>query len=360
MITDDRYFAEAHLPRELPHRDAAVSQLSRALAPAVNGQRADDVLVTGPSGVGKTALARFILRKLDEEAAVRSAIVRSLGKTAGAVVRDAINEHPSPVTVHRGTPTAELPDILRDHFTDPFVLVLDEADDLPQTDVLDMLVGVPNVSIVAIAHNPAEWLADIDQRYRSQFDGSHHVELEKYTPEEVADILEPRVRHGLEANVITRKQLVTVGDLVAGVARLGVQTVRCAAEVAAEQRRDTITDGHLVDGKHRALDEIREAHLRTLPYHHQVLYALVRAMSPVKSDQLHSRYDAVAPGAYRNRPVEPVSRRTRRTKLEKLREYGLVEWSERTANQRQYEVVDPQLASEHDIPLTVDDVGTHA
>lgn len=355
MIADGRYFEEEHLPRELPHRHDEISQLSRALEPACRGKRPADTLITGPSGVGKTTLARFLIRELKENAAVDSALIRTLGKTGGTILREAINQHPKGVDVHRGTPTDTLPGVLRDTVSDPYILVLDEADDLPATNTLDMLASVPDVVVVAVAHDSEAWLADIDQEFRALFAGDHHISLDRYTPTAVADILEPRVRYGLEPGAVTRDQLVTVGDLVAGVARLGVQTVRCAAEVAAEQHRDSITDGNLVDGKHRAHEEIRESHLRSLPYHHHVLYEVARALGPVKSDDVHARYDAIAPAAYSDRPVEPIGRRARRTKLDKLREYGLIEWEDLPGNRRRYEVVDPQLASEHDIPLSVRD-----
>ena len=40
---------------------------------------------------------------------------------------------------------------------------------------------------------------------------------------------------------------------------------------------------------------------------------------------VHGRYEAVADRAYDGEPVEPISERDRRRKLDKLLEYGLVE-----------------------------------
>ncbi|WP_338740362.1 Cdc6/Cdc18 family protein [Haloplanus salilacus] len=353
MITDPEVFHETRLPRELLHRDSETSQLSRILKPAVSGHYPEDALITGPSGVGKTVLARFLLDNPQQPTAVATTHIRALGMTCGDLLREAINDHPSGTTVHRGTPTADLPQILQELVDDPYLLIIDEADDVPETDALDMLAGVPEVATIVIAHDADDWFARVDSRYRSRFDGDHHIRLTRYTATELADILEPRAEFGLESGAVSREQLVTIGNIVAGVARRGIQTLRWAAKIAENQDHDAITDRDITDGRARAQTEIRESNLRSLPYHHHVLYELIRAHDTLESSKLHDSYEAIQEHAYaKNRPQHPISRRARRTKLDKLREYDLIDWTEHEDNSRMYRVIDASIASEFDIPLT--------
>lgn len=352
MITDPEVFHETRLPRELLHRDSETSQLSRILKPALSGHYPEDALITGPSGVGKTVLARFLLDNAQQPLTVETTHIRALGMTSGDILREVINDHPSSTTVHRGTPTDDLPKILQDIVDDPYVLIIDEADDIPETDILDMLAGVPEVATIIIAHDADNWFARVDSRYRSRFDGDHHLRLTRYTATELADILEPRAEFGLESGAVSRGQLVTIGNIVAGVARRGIQTLRWAAKIAEHRDHDSITDRDITDGRVRAQTEIRESNLRSLPYHHHVLYELIRAHHTLESSDLHDTYDAVQECGYADRPQQPISRRDRRTKLSKLREYDLIEWTEHDDNSRTYRVVDAAISSEFDIPLT--------
>jgi len=352
MLIESDVFEDTRLPRELLHRDSEASQLSRILQPAVSGRHPEDALITGPSGVGKTALARYLLDNPRQPTAVVTTHIRTLGKTSGDILREAINEHPSSTTVHRGTPTDDLPRILRRIVDTPYILILDEGDDLPETDVLDMLAGVPELAIIVIAHGAEDWFARVEPASRSRFDGEHHIRLSRYTATQLADILEPRVELGLAPGAVSREQLVTIGNIVAGIARRGIQTLRCAAEIAVEREHESITDQDITDGHARAQSEIRASNLRSLPYHHHVLYELIRAHQNLDSSELHDSYEAVEERAYDNRPQNPISRRARRTKLAKLREYDLIDWTEYDDNSRTYRVTDASIRSELEIPLT--------
>jgi len=75
-----------------------------------------------------------------------------------------------------------------------------------------------------------------------------------------------------------------------------------------------------------------------------VLYEIIRAAGEVDATQLHDRYDAVAERVYRGREQTPISRRSRRNKLRKLREYDLLE-SEGDSQQRVYSAVDRSIDS---------------
>ncbi|OYR51519.1 AAA family ATPase [Halorubrum sp. Ea1] len=350
MISMSEVFRESRLPRTLVHRESEMDQVSRALQPALRGNRAEDLLISGPSGVGKTTLARLFLDNPRSPTNIDSAILRVLGETTGSVLRDAIDAHPSAVSVHRGIATDQLTGILRDAVEDPYVLVLDEADDLPETEALDELMSIPGVAVIAIAHDADKWLAQIDQRYRSQFDGEHHVRLDRYAPTQLADILEPRAEQGLDPDGWSRSVLEDVADEVAGRARDAIQTLKWAARLAGERDHDCIDEVDIVDGHEEAQREIRAAALQSLPYHHHVLYELVRTQESLKSHALHETYEAVSSEAYDTQMATPIGKRSRTLKLQKLAEYDLLEWDDHEDNSRTYRVTDARIESEFDIP----------
>lgn len=323
MLTDPDVFSDDYRLRQLLHRDGEQEQLARALDPALDGDRADDVLLHGPQGVGKTVLTRHILRRLNRRAGIQSVTCQCLGETTAGIVRQALRGLGADPASN--TPQEDLCLQLRDRVDEPTVVVLDEADDVPDTDALGRLWDVPEISVVVICHNRQRWLSRLDDRARRRWHDGIEIELERYGPAELADILGPRARKGLAPNVVGRKQLEEIADYCAGSARTGIQTLHATATVAIERRREEIRPEDIPDGYERAKRWIRESHLESLGFHHHVLYELIRQAGSTDGEPLHDRYDQVAKVVYEGRPQTPISRRARRYKLEKIEEYDLIE-----------------------------------
>lgn len=355
MITDPRVFDDAYAPRQLIHRTREVSRLMDAVKPATEGSRAQDILLSGSSGVGKTALARNITHRVEDHAGVPWTHIRTLGETAGSILRTVISDYPRGPEPASNTPTAELPEMLRETVDAPYLVICDEADDLCYSDALGQLLDCPLLSVVVIIHNPDRWLSICSDRVRQTF--ASHIELERFGTVELADILEARADQGLTRNAVDTDQLREIADETAGVARRGIQSLHAAALLAEERGHSSITAGDVADCYDRARHMIRQSNLESLPFHHHVLFALLYAHGPLLGEELHALYNDLDDELYRDVPQTPVGKRSRRDKLAKLHEYDLVHL-DGDAHERTYRIADesvePELTFDVLDPATAD------
>lgn len=226
-------------------------------------------------------------------------------------------------------------------------MVLDEDDDLPETDILDVLRRVPDISWIAICHGDIDWLSRVDDSIRHGLN-DRSLQLDKFTTSELTDILDARQRVGLEGGVISRGQLRTLADDAAGVARRGIFALRAAAELAEERGHMTIENADVQDSFDRAQRELREQALYSLPLHHHVIYDIVRRHGPQTPSDLHETYERLSDSLYRRTEQTPVSERARRNKLSKLEAYDLIEVLGENRH-REYKVCDSAISSKLDI-----------
>lgn len=327
MIVRPEVFEEDHLPRRLLHRENETQALLGALDPGTTGTERGHAMLSGPSGVGKTALTRYCCGELRESRDVPSAHVSCLGATPGTIVRRTLEDLPDgPDDVRHNVPRATVVELLRDAVPSSAVVVLDEADDVPAV-AIGELSAVRGLSLVVICHDPEAWLSTADRAIRERVNAGAHVRLERYGVAELGDILERRAEAGLEPDVVSRGQLERIADDVAGVARNGIQSLRAAAELAAERGHSKVRPPDVADGYDRARREIRRAILESLPLGHRLLHALVRDAGEITVGALHERYDRVAADVFYGTDTVPVGERARRNKLRKLVDYDLLDYA---------------------------------
>ncbi|WP_247002158.1 Cdc6/Cdc18 family protein [Halosolutus gelatinilyticus] len=203
-------------PTQILHRNAELDALSRLLEPAQYSRSAENALIHGPSGVGKTASARWMLRDLRQREGVNSALIECSGGTRNGILHETIEKYPKGTVVHRNQPHEELLKMFQKIADEPFIIALDEADVIPDLDVLGDLFSIDEVSVIAITHSDTEWLNRVDRNLRSQFHGDRQIEYRKYRVPELVDILEPRVEHGLIGNPVSIDQLEWIADETGG------------------------------------------------------------------------------------------------------------------------------------------------
>lgn len=354
MITDRWLFDDDWLPETLYHRRSERDQLLRAFEPLTDSNRAEDVLVSGPSGVGKTTSIRHVLRRELRDHVFDWSMVNS-SNTRSAILHEAAVKHRIETAVRPQAPAETLTSALERIVDRPYVVVLDEADTIRDLAVVRDLLDVPMVSVVAIVHNPREWLTRLDEDVQTYFSMRSQVTLERYSEDELADILEPRVEQGLDPGVVRDGQLEWISDEVAGVARYGIKSLLSAAELAEERDHDYLHERDVRDSFERARKKMRQSGLRSLPFGPCLIYELLRFADAdlVEGSRLHSLYETHAPDAYADRDHEPVSRRRVNDYLAKLVEYDLVRqhgenrWAE-------YEVIDQGLEAPVQLGLPAD------
>jgi len=66
MIRNHRHLTPEGSPKELVHRDGALDAITTALAPITDGHPGEAVLISGPTGVGKTTVAKEVVDRLME------------------------------------------------------------------------------------------------------------------------------------------------------------------------------------------------------------------------------------------------------------------------------------------------------
>jgi len=319
VIVDGRVLREDFVPSEVVHRHDEVNLLSETLEPLLSDGRPDPSFLFGPTGVGKTCIARYTLAQLrEQEPAVRVAYVNCWQEyTRFRVLYRILEGVDRAVDVHRSTPKDELFERLSRTDDEPIVVILDEVDQLEETAALYDLHRLGHVSPVLIANREEELFASFDDRVRSRFHAGTRVRFDRYGTDELAAILAERAEKALEPGVVTDSQLRTVADAASGDARVGIGMLRSAARRAERQGLASITDDALEAAIPDARTAIRRKTVEGLIEHQRVLYDVIADAGEIEPGDLYEEYE--------RRVDEPKTNRTLRNYLTKMVHYDLVE-----------------------------------
>ncbi|WP_050033106.1 Cdc6/Cdc18 family protein [Halorubrum halophilum] len=341
MIRDARVLRAGFVPREVEHRDAEVNHLSSVLEPITNGEPADTAIVTGPSGVGKTCVSKFVTERLREEVLDVEATYVNCWRNYSRfrTLYQILDDIGATIDIHRqSTPHDELIDRLQQYDGPRTVVILDEVDQLEDPSIIYDLHSMEQFAVICIANKEEELFSRVDDRLVSRLRSSEHVRMDKYHNEQLYDILSARTKWGLENGVITDDQLFQIADAAAGDARLAIGMLRSAASTADRENHEDITNDILIDAAEDARAQIKQKSLDSLTPHQRVVYDIVRDHGPLGPSEIHDRYTEAVD--------DPRTKRTVRAYLSKMTQYNLLE-ADGSSRDREYTAIDqpsPTLA----------------
>jgi len=314
------------LPARMPHREGQIDEIAKCIRPALRGSRPENMFVSGPPGVGKTAVAKFIFQELSEFERVRPLYINCWQyNTRHAVLSKILNDLGG-IAPRRGVATDEVFERAIRKFQGRVPIVcLDEADQLIRKDGSRLFYDLlranqsskgTHVGILAISNNQYA-LASLDSRVKSSLSQTE-INFPQYSSIELADIICDR------ADLAFRKGFIhaSVLSLCARETEKRNSDVRFALDSLLRAGRLADNSGGKLTTAHykRALSQMGDTRLqeaiKKLSTHERTLLRILASSDALLTGDLYKKYSL----AHKS----PVSDRTFRNYLSNLSALNLI------------------------------------
>jgi orc1/cdc6 family replication initiation protein len=277
ILVEPEVLSEEYVPTFLWGREEQVRQLKLHLAPALKQRKPLSVWLHGKPGTGKSALARWTLERLWQESRVQAVYMNCWERNSLYLVADGIVRELR-ITFAEKTETAvKLERFQRAIGNKPLVIVLDEIDKTAPKEgntILYNLSRIGNVGLISIC-NSLYFLLNLDQRIHSRL-ALRQIAFQPYSSDELLTIVDQRAREALAPDSWDMETLRRIALLSDGDARIAIQTLRNAAELAELGRSKVIRDEHISQGFGSARELKQHYLLQGLTVHHRIIFDLIK------------------------------------------------------------------------------------
>jgi len=283
-----------YVPDELPHRDEQILKLASILAPALRGSRPSNVFIYGLTGTGKTAVTKYVLRKMKEKAPqiVEYAYINCRQNNTSYRVLAELAKHVGVRIPFTGLALGEvmkrlLQGLERRRYI--LVVVLDEIDNLVKRqgdDVLYFLTRVnenlsnSKVSLIGIT-NDLKFTEFLDARVKSSL-GEEELVFPPYSAAQLEDILRRRAREAFHEGVVDDEVLKRVAAIAArqnSDCRLALDILLKAADIADREGAPRITLEHVEKARNEIEKNLAVDIIKTMPLHVKLVLASIYLLS---------------------------------------------------------------------------------
>jgi len=274
-----------YIPEELPHRDEQLRFLAQMFKPALSCI-SQNVVIKGPVGTGKTVIAKKFCKTIVDIARKQGKIIEYVHincrkRSTDAMALLGILNHFDSRFPDRGFSVQEMLEVLRKQLKKrdaQLLVVLDEADALLKKSGSNLIYALTRfsdesskdkspVSLLLISQKDV--LSMLDSSALSTFKRSNIVHLNKYTRDELFDIVRQRIDLAFHRNTVNEECVDLIADIASewGDARFSIELLWKAGIAADHQHVQMVVPEHVRAAKAETYSIVTESKLRNLERH---------------------------------------------------------------------------------------------
>jgi cell division control protein 6 len=243
-----------YLPEMLPHRENQIKQLADNLLPATKGKKPQNTFIHGGSGIGKTAVAKFVFREFENYSGIKTIYLNCWDFNTTISILSEVTIQLGMIVGRRGWAKDEilskLIEILKKS-RKSLIVCLDEVDQLVRKDQ-DILYDLSRINqyvnnptgLIFISNDPFVF-STLEPRIRSSL-LMEEIEFKPYSIGEMKEILQKRANDAfcsIESGVIAlvANHTVNKGSDV----RVGLECLLKAGRVAEQENAEKVKVEHV-------------------------------------------------------------------------------------------------------------------
>ncbi|MCX8158498.1 MAG: AAA family ATPase [Candidatus Diapherotrites archaeon] len=302
VFLDRNLIMPSYIPDELPFREKQIEEVSRVIAPALKGQRPENLFIYGKVGTGKTSVSKHVMKKFNEFASnnkinaecyyVNCRTHNTVYKVLNKIAKDIYAEES-----FIGFPSTFIYEKILEYSKQQkhIIFILDEIDKVRDLDELMYNLTRANdeldkgsISVIGISNNVL-FKDRLDARTKSSLCEKELV-FPPYNAEELIEILKKRAKLAFKEGAISTSAISLAAAYAAkesGDARTAVLLLLKAGEIADRLSLNIVEDEQVKAAKSLVEEEIVLSLISTLPSQQKlVLYAIAKLSldkKPIKS-----------------------------------------------------------------------------
>jgi len=308
------------VPKLLPHRENEQKYIATAIQPLFFERSGKQLLVTGASGIGKTAAVKRVLADLAESEEGENIGIAYINCWKANTTYKVIVEisHQLGFKFTLNLKTNEVIDKLKEvaKKRKGVVIILDEIDKAEDHDfIYHLLENIKRKTIILITNEPG-WGVNLDSRIRSRL-SPEFLEFKRYSPAETGNILRERKKYAFFQDTWEEKAFQKIASKASDYRdiRVGLMLMKVAGEIAEQESSLKVKPEHAEQAISRT-DKFKIKSSDELTDEEKSILAICKEHNGKSSGELYKSYQSSG---------GDKSEKTFKRKLEKLQSRKLIE-----------------------------------